>query len=58
MTAVQETPTDVVPPEVERQRRRAADRARELVHLMERRPDLYGVHREAELAVESILWSA
>ena len=51
-------PTDVVPTKVEQQRRRAAVRVRELAELMDRRPDLSGVHRPAEFAIESILWSA
>ena len=40
------------------QRRRAAERARELAELMDRRPDLWGVHSPADLAAESVLWSA
>lgn len=37
---------------------RAAARARELVELMERRPELAGVYEPADLAVEAIRWSA
>lgn len=36
---------------------RAAARARDLVELMERRPELAGVYRPADLAVEAIRWS-
>jgi hypothetical protein len=36
---------------------RAAARARDLVDLMERRPELAGVYRPADLAVEAIRWS-
>lgn len=38
--------------------RRAAARAKELAELMERRPDLRGVHLPADLADESVRWSA
>jgi len=37
---------------------RAAARARDLVELMDRRPELAGVYRPADLAVEAIRWSA
>lgn len=37
---------------------REAARAKELAELLERRPDLWGVHRPADLAAESALWSA
>ncbi|CAI9402271.1 hypothetical protein [Nocardioides sp. T2.26MG-1] len=37
---------------------RAAARARDLVELMERRPELAGVYPPADLAVEAIRWSA
>ncbi|WP_296605728.1 hypothetical protein [Nocardioides sp.] len=37
---------------------RAAARARDLVRLMDRRPELAGVYRPADLAVEAIRWSA
>lgn len=37
---------------------RAAARARDLVQLMDRRPELAGVYRPADLAVEAIRWSA
>ncbi len=36
---------------------RAAARARDLVDLMERRPDLAGVYLPADLAVEALRWS-
>ena len=39
-------------------RRRAAARAKDLAELMERRPDLWGVYSPADLAAESVLWSA
>ena len=38
--------------------RRAAKRARQLADLMVRRPELQGVHPAADVASESILWSA
>lgn len=38
--------------------RRAAVRAQELAALLERRPDLWGVYGPADLAAESVLWSA
>ena len=38
--------------------RRAAYRSKELAELLERRPDLWGVHLPADLAAESVLWSA
>ena len=37
---------------------RAASRSRELVELMDRRPELAGVYRPADLTVEAIRWSA
>lgn len=40
-----------------RQRRRA-QRSRELTELLDRRPDLWGVHGPADVAVEFTLWSA
>ncbi len=42
----------------ELKQRRAAARAKELAELMERRPDLRGVHLPADLADESLRWSA
>ena len=38
--------------------RRAAARARDLDRLLQQRPELAGVHRAADLAVEAIRWSA
>jgi hypothetical protein len=38
--------------------RRLAARTKELTELMERRPDLRGVHLPADLADESVRWSA
>jgi len=38
--------------------RREAHRAKVLAELLERRPDLWGVHLPADLAAESVLWSA
>lgn len=38
--------------------RRMAQRSKELADLMDRRPDLWGVHGPADLAAESALWSA
>ncbi len=38
--------------------RRAVLRAQGLAELLERRPDLWGVHTPADLAAESVLWSA
>lgn len=38
--------------------RREAVRTKELAELLERRPDLWGVHRPADLAAEYVLWSA
>ena len=43
---------------LELKRRRAAARAKELAELMERRPDLRGVHLPADLADEGVRWSA
>lgn len=37
---------------------RAAARSRELVDLMVRRPDLAGVYSPADVAAESVSWSA
>mgnify|MGYP003707192201 CR=1 len=37
---------------------RVAVRPRDLVDLMVRRPDLVGVYKPADVAVESIRWSA
>lgn len=42
----------------ELKQRRAAARAKELAELMDRRPDLWGVHSPADLAAESVRWSA
>lgn len=38
--------------------RRAAHRAQVLAELLDRRPDLWGVYGPADLAAESVLWSA
>jgi hypothetical protein len=38
--------------------RREAERARALVELLQRRPDLWGVHPGADLATEAIRWCA
>jgi hypothetical protein len=38
--------------------RRAARRAQVLAELLDRRPDLWGVHSPADLVAESVLWSA
>ena len=38
--------------------RRSVQRAQGLAELLERRPDLWGVHTPADLAAESVLWSA
>lgn len=38
--------------------RRAVTRARQLAELLERRPDLFGVHSAADLAADSVRWSA
>lgn len=38
--------------------RRAAHRAQVLAELLDRRPDLWGVHSPADLAAEAVLWSA
>ncbi len=37
---------------------RAAARVRDLVELMDRRPDLAGVYLAADLAAEAVRWSA
>lgn len=58
MDTVQEKPVGVVPAKVEEQRRRAVTRGRELTDLMVRRPELYGVHKAADIGAESVLWSA
>jgi hypothetical protein len=42
---------------VSRRERRLATWAHELNALMERRPDLSGVHAAADLAVEAVRWS-
>lgn len=38
--------------------RRMAHRSHGLVELLERRPDLYGVHDPADLVAEAVRWSA
>jgi hypothetical protein len=38
--------------------RRAAERAKSLADLMGRRPELLGVYKPADVAAESVLWSA
>jgi hypothetical protein len=38
--------------------RRAAARAQRLGNLLQRRPDLAGAHRPADLAAEGVRWSA
>ncbi|GAA4369542.1 hypothetical protein [Nocardioides caricicola] len=38
--------------------RREAHRAKELAELLQRRPELWGVHLPADLAAEYVLWSA
>ena len=38
--------------------RREDHRAQRLAKLLERRPDLWGVHLPADLAAEYVLWSA
>ena len=38
--------------------RREAYRTKELAELLNRRPDLWGVHLPADLAAEYVLWSA
>jgi hypothetical protein len=48
---------DVDPPVLVK-RDRAAARSRDLVELMWRRPDLAGVYRPADVAAESVRWSA
>jgi len=42
----------------ELKQRRVATRVKELAELLERRPDLRGVHLPADLADESLRWSA
>ncbi|MBZ5741250.1 hypothetical protein [Nocardioides mangrovi] len=37
---------------------RASVRARHLAELMERRPDLFGVHPAADLVADSVRWTA
>ncbi|MFC6288192.1 hypothetical protein ACFP3Q_14040 [Nocardioides sp. GCM10027113] len=43
--------------EVVGRERREAWRSHGLKDLLERRPDLEGVHRPADFAVEAVLWS-
>jgi hypothetical protein len=38
--------------------RRAAERTKGLADLMVRRPELLGVYKPADVAAESVLWSA
>jgi hypothetical protein len=38
--------------------RREAERGRALTDLLQRRPDLQGVHPAADLAIEAIRWCA
>lgn len=58
MTARREEGTDRAD-ELNRLRQQRADRrAQVLAELLERRPDLWGVHSPADLAAESVLWSA
>ncbi|GAB6986584.1 hypothetical protein [Nocardioides pyridinolyticus] len=38
--------------------RRAVHRAQVLAELLDRRPDLWGVHSPADVAAEFVLWSA
>lgn len=52
------TPAHTTSDVAELQRRRATVHAQELAALLERRPDLWGVYRPADLAAESLLWSA
>ena len=59
MTAAQADRTDDRIDELNRLRqRRAAQRAQLLAELLDRRPDLVGVHSPADLAAESVLWTA
>lgn len=58
MTARREEGTDRAD-ELNRLRQQRADRrAQVLAELLGRRPDLWGVHSPADLAAESVLWSA
>jgi hypothetical protein len=45
------------PPEVDGRTRREAWRASGLIELLERRPELAGVHPRADLAAEAVRWS-
>ena len=61
MTAPQDDQTDQTDQTDDLHRlrqRRAAHRAQVLAELLDRRPDLWGVHSPADLAAESVLWSA
>jgi hypothetical protein len=57
MTAVQTRRTRVDDPTPLHQRR-AAERTKGLAELLVRRPELLGVYKPADVAAESILWSA
>jgi hypothetical protein len=57
MTAVQSDEKRVEEPAPLHQRR-AAERTKGLADLMVRRPELLGVYKPADVAAESVLWSA
>ncbi len=57
MTAVQSDETRVADP-APLHERRAAERTKGLADLMVRRPELFGVYKPADVAAESVLWSA
>ena len=56
MTALLHRPDEDAPPAVVVRERRHADRARALTDLLQRRPELAGVHPGADVATEAIRW--
>jgi hypothetical protein len=44
--------------EADARRTRASVRARHLAELLDRRPDLFGVHPAADLVADSVRWTA